>query len=356
MVRNTFLKDRKSLKIGLNASLGLILLLCGFVFPVSSHPQSSATAQAHDLRNFRSCFDGNFASQKIYLSFIANHPKLGSQPEAIKQAEQRYQYWRSHFECQWFDYTVDGITVTGFAVTPLKFSEQKLPVVVFNHGGNADIGAIKSQYIYGKLFPLAARGYIVIGSQYRGNGNREQPHSNPLLDEFGGRDVNDVNALLDLLPSFEHADPTRVALWGISRGGMMAYLAARQEPRFSAVIAQSAPTDLLAARERGGFITDVFARWIPQYQQNPEQVLAERSVIQWSDELTQPLLIIHGTADKRIPIADVDRLVAQLRQRQHPLVEMRIEGGDHGLSRSDRQIVEQIDYWLGQTFSAQQRE
>jgi len=331
--------------------LHLIVLMtcCTAVFSAqnSSVEEDRLTSQ---IRNPSSCFDGIFTDLPTYIKHMKTLPSVGDDPTKLAQAEKRYHYWRDNFECQWFDYVVDNILVKGFYIVPLKVEQTSLPVVVFNHGGNADIGAVKSRYLFGKLFPLAAKGYVVVGSQYRGNGNRDNPHPNPLLDEFGGRDVRDVSALLDLLPDIPMADSTKVALWGISRGGMMAYLAAKIDARFKAVVAQSAPVDLIAARQRGGFILNVFDKWIPGYREFPEKVLRERSVIYWAQQLTQPLFIIHGNQDPRIPASDIDRFAAKLAEQNHDVVQLRFPDGKHNLGPYETQIINQMDVWLQQNF------
>ena len=73
------------------------------------------------------------------------------------------------------------------------------------------------------LFPIANQGFVIIGSQYRGTGSK-----NNLLDEFGGKDVNDVTALLDYIPSIKDADPERIGMYGASRGGMQTHLVLKQ--------------------------------------------------------------------------------------------------------------------------------
>ena len=121
-------------------------------------------------------------------------------------------------------YVSDGLKVKGYLVAPKEGG--KLPCVIYNRGGNREFGAWTDRGAALQLGRIAAWGYLVIASQYRGNAGGEG------VEEFGGRDVNDVLNLLTLLASQPRADTARVGMYGWSRGGMMTYLAlARTERR-----------------------------------------------------------------------------------------------------------------------------
>jgi len=60
------------------------------------------------------------------------------------------------------------------------------PCVIYNRGGNRDFGGLLVAHGAITLGKLAKEGYVVIASQYRGNGGSEGQ------EEFGGKDVNDL--------------------------------------------------------------------------------------------------------------------------------------------------------------------
>ena len=73
----------------------------------------------------------------------------------------------------------------------------KYPCIIYNRGGNRDFGALKVDQRSLNLAKLASHGYIVIASQYRGDGGSEGQ------EEFGGKDVNDVLNLMDVLEEIQ---------------------------------------------------------------------------------------------------------------------------------------------------------
>ena len=88
-----------------------------------------------------------------------------------------------------------------------------LPAVIFNRGGNRAFSVLRPQVIC----KYAAQGFVVLGSQYRGNcGGTGQ-------EEFGGADVNDVLRLIDIALELPGTFKGGVYMAGHSRGGMMTY-------------------------------------------------------------------------------------------------------------------------------------
>ncbi|HKL02446.1 MAG TPA: hypothetical protein VJ911_02175, partial [Cryomorphaceae bacterium] len=82
----------------------------------------------------------------------------------------------------------DGLFVTGLMVAPKK--KGRYPVIVFNRGGNRDLGILLVSVAVNELAPLAAQGYVVVATNYRGNSRGEG------VEEFGGSDLNDVSNLI----------------------------------------------------------------------------------------------------------------------------------------------------------------
>ncbi|MEP6713809.1 MAG: hypothetical protein ABJA37_15390, partial [Ferruginibacter sp.] len=86
-------------------------------------------------------------------------------------------------------YLSDGLKISGYVAKP-KDINKKYPCLIYCRGGNRDFGSLTSfEQFY--IQRMAAWGYIVIASQYRGGPDSEGK------DEFGGADINDV---LNLLP------------------------------------------------------------------------------------------------------------------------------------------------------------
>lgn len=264
-----------------------------------------------------------------------------------------YEGWRKEVTCETFSYQVDGLNVRGFVVAPASIGDEQLPVVIYNRGGNADSGELPFQFIVGKLYPVVKAGFVIVGTQYRGASRDWKPHPDRLRDEFGGDDVNDVLALLPIINDIPFADASRLGMWGMSRGGMMAFLAARRAPpaTFDALVAESTPSDLVAEYEFRPAMAEVFRTWIPGFESHPEQSLQDRSILYWLDELPHglPMLILHGTADTRVSPNSPLELARRLQALGRPYRLVMYEGGFHGLHRGyDAEVHEEVIKWFSE--------
>ncbi|MCP3865389.1 MAG: prolyl oligopeptidase family serine peptidase [Aestuariibacter sp.] len=193
---------------------------------------------------------------------------------------------------------------------------------------------------------IASEGYIVLGSQYRGASRRLENNGK---DEFGGADVNDVLALIDIAKSLPHADTSRIALVGWSRGVMQSYLAAKQLTDVKAIVSVAGNADLKQAIAWRPEMEKVYAARMPDYASQKEQLLSERSVINWVDQLPPaPILMLHGTADTRVNVEQSRLLASALNVANHTNKLVTYEGDNHGLTHHRTAAYAEIKDWLQQ--------
>ena len=115
-------------------------------------------------------------------------------------------------------YLSNSKKIKGIVALP-KNTTIKLPIIIYNRGGSKDYGKIDAARLVGDIANFALGGFVVIASQYSGNGGSEGK------DERGGADLDDVLVLREVAKELEYTDTENVNMVGVSRGGMMAYLA-----------------------------------------------------------------------------------------------------------------------------------
>lgn len=241
-------------------------------------------------------------------------------------------------------YSSDGLAVRGYLAVPR--GGEHLPCIIFNRGGNREFGALSDARAALLLGQLAGWGYVAVAGQYRGNGGGEG------REEFGGRDVDDVLRLLDVLAEVPACDTDRIGMFGWSRGGMMTYEALRRTDRVKAAVVGAGVTDAAAMIAQRPEMESVFSDLVPGWPESRDAALAARSVLRWVDELpaATPLLILHGTADWRVDPTQALDLAAALVRLHRPFRLVLFEGGDHGLSEhreeSDRLVRTWFDRYL----------
>ena len=238
-------------------------------------------------------------------------------------------------------YLSDGLKVNGYVVMPIR--PGKYPCIIYNRGGNREFGKLnRSDYGY-FMAQLASWGYVVVGSQYRGNDSSEGK------EEFGGKDVNDVLNLIPLLTNVKEADTSRIGMYGVSRGGMMTYIALKKTNRMKGAVVVSGIADLIKLIvTRPDMDTFVYKELIPQYANDKTEQLKERSAVYFADSIckTTPLLIFQGTADLRVPADQVLNLAKKLYADKQPFRFSLFEGGTHGIDEFWDQVSEETKVFL----------
>jgi dipeptidyl aminopeptidase/acylaminoacyl peptidase len=277
---------------------------------------------------------------------MPNRPTESSDAAVIAN----YQYWVDHkeslrqldaqLECLAFTYTVDGLTVDGHMVKPKRAAGNKLPVLVYNRGGNIRDTPLSPQQLVRDQMQWAKQGYIVISSQYRGRGH----------DEFGGRDVNDVLALLPIIDGMPDADADRIGMFGISRGSIMTYLSAARSKRIKAIAIWGGVSDLLTEVPRRPEMERLMARLIPEYAANREQALKDRSVLYWMERLDPglPVLLLHGDADVQVSVVNATAMAQKLKERGQPHKLVIYPNGDHALVKYRKEVLGELMGWFNQ--------
>ncbi|MFT3915408.1 MAG: prolyl oligopeptidase family serine peptidase [Anaeromyxobacteraceae bacterium] len=238
-------------------------------------------------------------------------------------------------------YWSDGLKVKGYLGLPR--TPGKHPALVVNRGGVGGVGHAEPYH----LWEWAENGYVAVASFYRGVGGSEG------RDGYGGADVRDVLALVPLLESLPEVDPSRIGMLGVDRGGMMtlAALAAdgeRGPRRFKAAITVGAATDLPAlAAANPGLLAPLHAA-IGGGPSEAPAAWAARSALRWPGRLAGvPLLILHGEADERVPVAQARALAEAVRKAGGDVTLEVVPGDDHGLSRSEWGVPVMVRFFEG---------
>lgn len=216
------------------------------------------------------------------------------------QAEYDRAKTKAPTECLKIQYLSDGLKVVGFLVKPRNSEGRRYPVVIYNRGGIQDIGKIDTPNIL-DFYELAANGFVVLATQYRGNDGGEG------LDEVGGADVADVVTLASLASSLAYSDPKNIFFYGVSRGGMMTFLALARGAAVNAAAVVGGIYDMQglmeSTKQRMPGVANRVMKLIPDYSTRGAATLAERSVTQWPEKVSVPLLMIHGADDEEVPVS-----------------------------------------------------
>jgi dipeptidyl aminopeptidase/acylaminoacyl peptidase len=327
----------------------IILLLFNSAQGASFNSLPSSFSNSKYLIRQNDCFTKDKAEYETWISNVSVKDRLDIMKHISKE---RFEHYKNNLECYEFIYKVSDIYVKGYLVKPkVKIYFKKHPVIIFNRGGN-DIRqhTLKFSSLFQYHMYLAAHGYIVISSQYRGADVWPEAVSfDTGRDEFGGKDLADVLGLYPLIDGMADADKNRIGMFGWSRGGMMTYLALKESSRIKAAAVGGAPTDLIEQiKYRPEMEQFVFNRLIPSYHENRKKELENRSVIYWPEKLNMrtPILMIHGGADKQVRVSDSIRLAEKLKKIKHPHKLLIVPNASHGISEDRNKIITEVTDWF----------
>jgi len=219
-------------------------------------------------------------------------------------------------------YLSDGLHINGYVARPSQ--GDNYPVLVWNRGGSGNRGALDDLTAYLILASTAVWGYVVLGTQYRGNKGSEGE------EDWGGEDINDALNMLEVAKNIPEADPDLCAVEGASRGGVTTYRAMTQYNGFKCAIVHAGITDVaLLCEQKSDFKKYLKKLFGHLCDEDQKEELNKRSAVHFVGQFSKdiPLLIIHGTDDNIVPLEQSRLLVEKLKKLHIPHKFITLEGG-----------------------------
>lgn len=262
-------------------------------------------------------------------------------------------------------YPSDGFQISGLMATP--DSPRPFfgyPVIILAHGyvpeeSYRTDGPEYRDYIRA----FATAGYVVIKPDFRGYGTSWGAPQSAYYSPSHNADILNLASSLAL---YRPVDAARVGLFGHSMGGHVALDVVTVAPaRFKAAVIASAGV---------GQIGDMYARWKPRSDVDNPGAVAERnritklfgdpahdpafwatvSPLNYARQITTPLLLTHGAADRVIPVRYTQQLSAALTAAGHPATTYLLPRAGHVYDGNDKatlivQSLALFDHYVKQT-------
>ena len=312
---------RKILAIGLSAATALSLGGCGSdsgnVNTSTASEKSISSAAEKDCFNF-----ADYLNEEIIdIQKVDNGDELDSLCETYS-----------------FIFLSDGYKIKGYISIPLSCIENRTPCkcMVYCRGGNSNLGALEKS---DTAVRCAVSNYIVIGCEHRGGNETEG------TDQYGGDDLNDVIKLIDFCDKmFDFADINDLCVEGESRGGLMTYMAARQDKRVKRIIVCSGVSDLVTCYDESeDKMKQVLIKCIGGTPEEKPEDYKRRSAVYWADEIKIPVLIIHSKGDSRANFETQAQIIADKLKDSTDCTFITYEDDIHGFHEEDMSIIKE---WL----------
>lgn len=253
----------------------------------------------------------------------------------------------------------DGTAITGYLTTPGNAPKgTKLPVVVYPHGGPE----MRDHLTFDPWVQyFAARGYAVFQPNFRGSDGFGKAFAESGYGEWGRKMQDDITDGLHYLGTEGFVDPARACIVGASYGGYAALAGAALTPDlYKCAVSVSGISDLedfIGWRKRSwGRDSDGYTYWLEAIgdPEKDEQRLREVSPKQLVERIKIPILLIHGTRDDIVPVAQSRAMKKALDKagRKTELIEMEGEGHSYWSDENEMLALSSIDAFLWSNIGA----
>ena len=154
-----------------------------------------------------------------------------------------------------------------------------------------------------------------------------------------GADLKDVLKLIDLCEEFAFVDMEQIYMMGISRGGMMTYMATREDSRIKKAVVISGVSDAFMNYEERIDMQEVYKELVGETPDSNSEEYIKRSATYWADEIKCPILIIHSKLDKKVSFEQAETMTKALEEAGKEYKLISYEDDVHGLHPDDFSII-----------------
>ena len=237
----------------------------------------------------------------------------------------------------------DGTKLEGIATFPADYTAgKKYPFLVLPHGGPEYNDELQMD-AFSRV--ISGLGYVVLQPEYRGSTGYGADFLAAIYQHFGDRAYSDVDSGTDFAIAQGWADPNRLAIFGWSAGGFMTSWTVTQTHRYRAAIEGAGITDWLSFIPTSDtWQTDYDAR----LQEKDSTPMLQFSAVMHVDQVTTPLLILHGEADVRVPTFQGREYYVLLAERGKTVRMVTYPGAPHfpRLAEQRRDVFKELQDWL----------
>ncbi|HEV2130021.1 MAG TPA: S9 family peptidase [Longimicrobiaceae bacterium] len=233
----------------------------------------------------------------------------------------------------------DGETIYGLLYRPRNSGTVRPPVVMMLHGGPTSQARPDFDPV---IQYLLARGYAILDLNFRGSTGYGQRFTQLDNQRLRPNAVRDMEAAVQWLRTRSDVDGTRVAAMGGSYGGYMTLAAVAQLPGFFQVgVNFVGVANWITGLEDAGPAlknSDLIEYGNIDDPQDRE-FFRSISPLTYAHQIRSPLLVVHGANDPRVPVAEADQIVRQVRQQRGDVEYLRFPDEGHGISRLQNRIT-----------------
>lgn len=235
----------------------------------------------------------------------------------------------------------DGRRIDAFLAHPRRPSGTPPPLVVWPHGGPIGVADLREFNPWVQY--LADAGMAVLQVNYRGSEGYGKSFLEAGRREWARGIEDDIELAVDRAVALGWVDPRRICIGGWSYGGYSALVSVIRSPdRYRCAASLAGPTDILLQFQSSDFsASEEGRRKFAEIVGDPESErtrLLEISPAYRAAEIRVPVLLGHGSEDRRVDVEHLYRMHVMLSElgKQHEWFV--VDGAEH--SPSPQQSIE----------------
>ena len=239
---------------------------------------------------------------ELYLASNSANTKMTQLTHSTSSKFQSYS-WRKPPVIQFK--ASDGISVAARIYEP-KAQNKNGAAVLFVHGAGYLQNAHNywsnyyREYMFHNL--LCDLGYTVLDVDYRASEGYGRDYRTAIYRFMGGRDLDDFIDAKDFLVKQHGIDSNRVGIYGGSYGGFISLMGLLTKPNeFNCAAALRSVTDW--AHYNHEYTSNIL-----NYPETDPEAYRKSSPIYFAENLSKPLIMLHGMVDDNVQFQDVVRL------------------------------------------------
>lgn len=233
----------------------------------------------------------------------------------------------------------DDHEVSGFVTRP-KSGGKNFPMIVLIHGGPHQPGTEDRWQYNPEVQVLASQGYAVLQVNFRGSYGFGEKHLESGYRQWGRKMQDDVTDATRWAIEQGIADPKRICIYGASYGGYSAMMGLVTAPDlYQCGATYVGVSDLMLMHEEGDIPERRSGRnYLEKVIGSDEAELRKWSPAHRAADIVDPVLILHGGKDERVPIEHAYRLEKALKQAGKPVSTLYYPFETHGFFDRQHQI------------------
>ena len=265
-------------------------------------------------------------------------------PEAssIAFGQQRVVRWKS---------AADGEAIEGVLNLPVGYvAGTRVPLLLVIHGGPTGVSSDRFPTVRG-AYPIPVFngvGYATLQPNYRGSTGYGERFRGLNRGDISGRDWIDVNSGVDALIAQGIAQPDKVGIMGWSFGGHHTFWGITHTTRFAAASAGAGANDLISMYSQTD-MPEFYHTYLGPRPWENFTLYEQRSAYRFVKNVTTPLLIQVGEADRRVPAEQSIQFYEAMKGLGRAPVELVLYPGQpHGISdpRLSRDLMARNVEWF----------